>query len=702
MERQGPNHAVIEGSIGSSLSPNAGRAKTVISAVEGGSPSGREVAVHGLFSDLPEEYRIGIRSYLMRTLSSILADLLKHCPHHTTEPQGYLLLLEQAVAPAYHQLLRYLSTMQLFATPHAKEKRGKELSGFAMQLALELYWNIRRHVERGGGEDQQILEILDISRMPVAQAAPRPPGPPRLSPIQPWKVPDLHRERLIAHARGANADKGELRTKAGLPHLAGDPLAFRYPGKYRGLPPGYGGLPIRSTGEKWLEVGDRGQSSKRGWEGQSQGIKEDGEERVLCDDEDTDSDDSGEGNVYFGGAEDSREEGAERSSEDMQHSYDQGDGNGDGDADGDGWGDGDCDTPTAFHVEDSKLDKSVKSGKRPNIEGNDGDGEDSDDDSNDDSATAAGIEVLIEIEVQKDNRKRDKAMQRLRGAREQLRRDPKFCQLPSARQRWVAIEPSARPTAPETGSSGQSLTYTSRDMPVIIRGGFDCLSSSAKHAIPEMPFMGKSPVSEASGWLSQVPPPGASILTVLLQSHQTAEGSDPPPTPRPQHVAPLPASVPSPAAFTQPSFRSPYVRSSPPTTPSSPPSQSIPLSTQSASRTSVHSSAQYTLPASTPSPTEFSQSSFRYPYILPSTHTQSPAPPSYPSTHNHPLPASASSSPTFSQPFFTSPYVQPFPPQPQSIPWPTQFASPTPIHLSTQSHPNVSDPPSSSQLSPPT
>ena len=851
MVRQRSNY---EGNINPSSSSNSDQAGTAIPPVEGDSPSDGEVTAPGLFSDLPEEYRIGIRSYLWETLCSILTDLLKHSRHHTTEPQEYLLLLKQAIVPAYHQLLRYLSTMYLFATRYAQEKRGIELSQFAMQLALELYWNIRRHVERGGG-GQQILEIVDISRMPVAQAAHRPPGPPHLSPIQPWKTPNLHRERLIAHARGANADRGELRTNTGLPHFAGHPLDFRHPKKYGSLPLGSGGLScllgpevartlkkknkletegkgrdsawlrvtkckvraqahrrrvrtrervtiaqhrkafrrisylggpkknnvlqllrspdlislrkqrrlskanvrhtIRSVDEKSLEAKDQGQVSSRGErKGQSQSITEGGEGRVLCDDGDTDSDDiddSGEGDEYFEDTEDGREGDCGRNRNDMEHSNEhEGEDCG---VDDDDWGDDDCDTPSVFHVEDSKPDKSVRSRKPSQVEG-DGD-----------SAVGewvANVEELIKIQTQKEIRKRERAMKRLRGARERLRCDPKFRQLPNARRRWVAVEPSARPTDPETGSLGELFTTkqnskdTSRNMPIIIRSGFDGLSNHAKDAVLEMPSVGKSSFLGPSKNLPSLVP-GISTLTVMLQlqSHQAEERPDPPPAPRPQHAAPppsprpqhavlppsprpqhavpLPVSAPLPAAFTQPMFRSPYTHSSPPT-PLLRPSRPLPLATQSASlaplpsatqntplpasapspaafsqpsfrspyvqssspssqsipslsasRTIIPSSTQYPPPASTPSSSEFSQSSFSYPYALPSAGPQSSIPPSYPSTHHHPPPASVPTSATFSQPFFVSPspYAQYSLPQPQSI------TSSTLI-------------PSSSQLPPPT
>ncbi|KAF8429131.1 hypothetical protein EV426DRAFT_209700 [Tirmania nivea] len=836
--RQGSNHTAVEGNINSSSPSNMSRAGAAISPEECGSPSDEEVRVHGLFSDLPNEYRIGIRSYLWGTLCSILADLLKHSPDHTTEPQEYLLLLKQAVTPAYHQLLRYLSTMRLFATRYAQEKRGMELSIFAMQLALELYWNIRRHVERGGdgGGEQQILEIVDISKVPVAQAAHRPPGPPRLSPIQPWKTPNLHKERLIAYARGVSAGRGELRTKTGLPQFSGDPLAFRYSRKYGNYPPGFGGLPyghlgpeaegtlrgnnrtetedkrrgiarlkgrkvkvraqahrrrvrtreratiaqhrkifrkilylegprendalqflrspdlillrkqrrlsktyvrkiIRSVDEKRLEVEDQDQLNKRGKrEGQGQDIKEDGEGRILCDDGDTDSDDSDEDDEYFEDVEDGRVGDNEGSRKDMEHSNAHGDEY--DDAGGDDWDDGDYDAPSAFHVEDSKLDKSVKSGETSQTEDNDDqaeDGEDSYDDADDGPVAGewvANMAELIQIQIQKEMRKRKKAMERLSAARERLKRDPKFRLLPSARRRWVTVEPS---------SAGRPFT-TSTDMPITIRGGFDGFSNNAKDENHAVLKMGKSRVPGPSKACPGLVP-GTSILTVMFQSHQAGEGSDPPPAPRPQHAVPLPTSVPSPAAFTQPSFRSPYVPQSPPpppyrplpqTTqsvslapslsatpnspvstsallqssftspyaqPFSPPSQPNPWSTPSASRTSVLPSTQYPATASTPSDTAFSQSSFSYPYVLPSTHPQSSTSSSYPSTHNHPLPASVPST-TFSQPFFTSPYAQSSSPQPQSIPWSNQFASPTSIPSSTQSYPNLSVSSSSSQLQP--
>ena len=714
-----------------------------------------------------------------------------------------------------------------------------ELSTFAMQLALELYWKIRRHVERGGGEQEivKIVESVDISGMPIAEVAHRPPGPPRLSPIQPWKTPGLHKERLIAHTRGANADRGELRTKTGLPHFSGDPLAFRYPMKYGNPPPGFEGLPygllgpeavtilsgsnraeagyrgrgsawlrvregkvraqahqrrlrarervtitrrrkiirrilylegprkndrlqflrspglillrkqwrlskkydrntIRFADEKGLEVEAQGLPSKRGeGEGQDQVIKDDGEGRVLCDDEDTDSDDSGEDDEYFEDAEDGMVGDDEGSRKDMEHSNEHGDKD---DADDDDWDDGDCDTPSTFHVENSKL-----SGKIPQIEGNGGQigcVEDSDDDSDGDSATGewvANVEGLIQVEIQKETRKREKAMATLRGARERLKRDPKFHQLPSARQRWIDVDPSFCPTAPETGSWQQSNTST--NMPVAIRGGFDGLSNNAKvdkHAVREMSFVGKLPVPEPS------------ILTVMFESHQTGEGSNPPPAPRPQHTAPSPVPGPSPAAFTQPSFRSPYVPRPPPAPPSPQaptpqllplttqsaslaplpstmqnapipasapslavfsqpsfrapyiqpptPSQSIPWPTQSVSRIPVSSSTQYSLTPSTLSGAACSQSSLSYPYVMPSTHPQPPIPPS---THNHPHPVSVPSSSAFSHPFFTSPYAQA---HPQSISWSAQLAAPASAPPPTQSHPNPLVPSSSSQLPPST
>ncbi|RPB24364.1 hypothetical protein L211DRAFT_195512 [Terfezia boudieri ATCC MYA-4762] len=826
--RQGPNHAVIKDVKYSSSSSSSGRAET---AVEGDSPSDEEVAAHGLFSDLPDEYRIGIRSYLWGTLCSILTDLLKRCPHHTTEPQAFLLLLKQVVTPAYYQLLRYLSTMRLFTTRHAQETRGMELSRFAMQLALELYWKIRRHVERGGGE-QEIVEIVDTCRIHVAQTAHRPPGPPRLSPTQPWKTPDLHKERLIAHARGANEGRGELRTKTGLPHFSGDPLAFRYPRKYGRPPPGFEGLSygirgpevatilrgnnraeagdrgrgsawlsvkkgkvrvqanrrqirtreratiaqrriifrknfhlqgprkeyalkflrspdlillrkqrrlsktyvrntIKPADEKELEVEDQDKPSKRGKrEGRGQGIKDDGEGRVLCDDEDTDSDNSGEDDAYFEDAADVRVGGDKGSRKDMGHSNEHGDkeddagDNADGDTeDGD---DSDCDNSS---VEHSRL----KSGKPVQIEGNGsqvGDGEDSDDDSDDDFAVGewvANVEELIQVEIQKDIRKREKAMATLRGARERLKRDPKFRQLPSARRRWVTVEPSGSPTAPKTSSSGQSFN-TSTNMLVVIRGGFDGLSNNAKSE--------RRPVPSVVVW--QAPP------LVETSFHQPRKGSGPPPAPRQQHTSPSPVSRPPFTAFTQPSFR---FRSTPLTPPSSPlptprllplttqsaswisvptsnpyplavsahssdaflqpsfrspyvqpspqPAQS-PGSTQSDSRTSVPSSIQYPPTASTSSGAAFPQSSFSNSYVLPSIHSP---PPSYPSTHNHPLPVSMPSSAVSSHPFFTSPYDQP---HPQTIPSPTQFASPISASSSTQSHPNLLVSSSSSQLLPST
>ena len=326
-------------------------------------------------------------------------------------------------------------------------------------------------------------------------------------------------------------------------------------------------------------------------------------------------------------------------------------------------------------------------------------------------------------------------METLRVARERLKRDPNFYQLPSARRSWVVVEPSACPTAPETSSSGES-SNTSINIPTTIHGGFDGFSNAKvkKHAVLEMPSVGKSPVLEPA------------ILTVMFQSHQTGEGSDPPSAPRLQHAV---LSAPSPTAYTQPSFRSPYVRNSPPTPPTPPPPRLLPLttrpaslaplpsatqnapvpssapssaafsqplfrspyvqpslppsqspwSTQPAPRTSAPSSTQNLPTVSTPSGTGFSQSSFSYPYVLPSLQPQPSTPPSYPSTHNHPVPASVPSSAAFSHPFFTSPYAQP---HLQSVAWSTQFPSPTSIPSSTQNHPNQSGSSSSSQLPPST